>query len=65
MARIAKFTDNHPKLVEIGGKMCALCTCGLSKKHPFCDGRHSLTKTEEEGKLYVYSEEGEQIEVHE
>ena len=33
---------NHPYKVKLeAGKNYTWCTCGLSKKDPFCDGSHS------------------------
>jgi len=49
------------------GKTYAWCTCGLSEKNPFCDGKHKTLATEEEGTMvfpfkslkYTAEEDGE------
>ena len=44
-----KIAACEPSLVKLEkGKTYAWCTCGLSEKQPFCDGRH---KTIEEGQF--------------
>ncbi len=58
MARLVVCTANKPYKYEKDGEKIAICLCGLSKKKPYCDGSHRKTKDEEEGKLYVYDEEG-------
>lgn len=35
-------------------KILSICTCGISKKFPICDGMHKTCKTEAEGQLYHY-----------
>lgn len=56
--RLAVFTEKEPYKLEAGEKIYYLCMCGLSKKKSFCDGSHKRTKDEEEGKLYIYDQEG-------
>ena len=36
-----KVAETSPKCVKVEpGKIYAWCTCGLSEKQPFCDGKH-------------------------
>ncbi len=58
MARLVICTENKPYKFEVNGEKIAICQCGLSKNKPFCDGSHRKIKDEEEGKLYVYDENG-------
>lgn len=63
MARIVKRTHSEPHKLVVGGEEKYLCRCGLSKNQPFCDGSHSLVKTEEPGKLYWYDDAGQRHEI--
>ncbi len=58
MARLVKCTEKEPYKLEVGGETYYICRCGLSKKQPFCDGAHQRTADEEDGKLYIYDENG-------
>lgn len=57
MARLVKLTEKSPYKLQAGEQTYYMCQCGLSKKFPFCDGSHKRTRDEEDGKLYVYSED--------
>ena len=36
-----------------------VCTCGLSKKFPLCDGTHKICRDEPEGATFVYDANGQ------
>ncbi len=55
--RLVKFTKKSPEKIEGKEKTIFICQCGLSKKFPYCDGHHKLTKDEEDESLYVYEED--------
>lgn len=38
-----KVTQKSPYVIEMKAGKYAFCTCGESKKQPFCDGAHSST----------------------
>ena len=43
----------EPKQVKLeAGRTYAWCTCGLSEKQPFCDGKHKTLATEKDGETF-------------
>ncbi|MGC8677400.1 MAG: CDGSH iron-sulfur domain-containing protein [Hydrogenobaculum sp.] len=61
MARLVKLSGKGPVQIKTNEEKW-VCTCGLSKTFPFCDGSHKKTKDEADGKLYIYGE-NERIEL--
>ncbi len=46
--------QKFPAAVKVEkGKTYAWCTCGLSEKQPFCDGKHKTLATEENGETIM------------
>jgi CDGSH-type Zn-finger protein len=46
--------QTFPAAVKVEkGKTYAWCTCGLSEKQPFCDGKHKTLATEENGETIM------------
>ena len=41
MARLVLHSSQQPVEVKIGNESKWVCTCGLSKNKPFCDGAHN------------------------
>jgi len=59
MGNLATAQKSPFKVKVEKGKTYSWCTCGLSQKQPFCDGKHK-----KEGKfnsLKYYSEEGKDV----
>lgn len=63
MARLIRHDAKEPKEVKVSEKSVWICMCGLSNNKPFCDGSHKKTKDEKEGKIYVYDEDNNRVEV--
>lgn len=38
-----KIAQTHPHVMDMKAGKYAFCTCGLSSKEPFCDGKHTDT----------------------
>jgi CDGSH iron-sulfur domain-containing protein 3 len=48
MSEFPKCAIATPQMVKVEpGKIYAWCTCGLSEKQPFCDGKHKTIPAEE------------------
>lgn len=58
VVRLVKLSGKAPKnITENEMKFpIGICTCGLSKNFPFCDGAHKRTEDEESGVIYIYDE---------
>ena len=51
---LPKVAHNQPIMVKVEpGKIYAWCTCGLSDKQPFCDGKHKTLAYEENGETIM------------
>lgn len=65
MARLVRLTMTSPFRIDASllaeGKTISICTCGLSKKFPYCDGTHKIARQELPGKLYTYSDDGSTV----
>lgn len=62
MSRMIKSEGKGPIEIKVGGESKWICGCGLTKNKPFCDGSHKKTLDEEEGKTYIYNEDGTRTE---
>lgn len=63
MPRMVRFDKTDPIRIDPASlpldaegkpKPLFICACGISAKHPFCDGSHKACRTEQPGHLYVY-----------
>lgn len=58
MPRLVRLTQTSPMKIEPGHeKPVWVCTCGLSRTFPICDGSHKAARVAETdpGALYVYN----------
>ena len=39
-----KIAQKSPYVLDMKAGKYAFCTCGLSEKQPFCDGKHTTTE---------------------
>jgi CDGSH-type Zn-finger protein len=60
-ARLVRHDRAGPIKIEPQDKPVFICGCGLTKNFPFCDGSHKTCTSEEEGVLYVYDKDRNQI----
>ena len=58
VVRLVKLAGKAPKIITENEAQfpIGICTCGLSKNFPFCDGSHKRTEDEESGVVYIYDE---------
>ncbi len=63
MARLVRKDATGPMEIKVGNESKWICMCGLSKNQPYCDGSHKKTSGEEAGRLYMYTKEGNGIEI--
>ena len=57
-----KVAANHPVAVQVeAGKQYAWCTCGLSEKQPFCDGKHKAIEENPYKSLRVEFTESKEV----
>jgi len=65
LARIVIHRGKEPIPVKDrrGITVATICICGLSKRHPSCDGSHIKTKEKEQerGKISVYTQDSERV----
>ena len=64
MARLVRLEGTKPIEIKPSDKSVWVCTCGLSRAFPICDGSHKKcpkTEGEEEGKLHVYDRENKRV----
>jgi len=62
MARLVRLTGTGPMKLEPQEKPTFVCTCGLSKKFPLCDGSHKKCHDETEGATFIYDDQGQRRE---
>ena len=58
MARLIKRFRSEPYAVTFGAETASICGCGLSATQPFCDGTHTISESEDTGKVYWYDNAG-------
>lgn len=63
MARYIKVDRDGPIRVDPQDKPVFVCGCGLTRNFPFCDGTHKQCRDEEDGKMYIYKDDGTREEV--
>ncbi|MEF8786487.1 MAG: CDGSH iron-sulfur domain-containing protein [Haloarculaceae archaeon] len=67
MARDVTHDAHGPYMIdeeefEEQGGAAAICQCGLSDNKPYCDGSHTATQDEEDGKVYKYENDDDENE---
>lgn len=63
MPRLVRLTETRPLKIEPSDKAVFVCACGLSQKHPICDGSHKSCAPNEPdpAALYVYDTDRQTI----
>lgn len=63
MTRLVKKEESQPMEIKVGDESKYICMCGLAKNQPMCDGTHKKITNEEEGKTYLYNDDGNKKEI--
>jgi CDGSH-type Zn-finger protein len=61
MARVIRHDLHTPYRILPSSHAQWICSCGLSQNKPFCDGSHTQVRSEDPNRLYIYSEQTQQV----
>lgn len=65
MARLVRLEPTGPLKIDPAtlpaDKPLFICQCGLSRKFPYCDGAHKITRSEVPATLYIYARDGQSV----